>query len=96
VRRPVRQRREQQRCGDLVLAAENRVDRPACLVEDVLGDEGHGVPADEDIRAGPQPLHPAREIDHLGDVREVVQAEGDGVRLEPRELAVELGGGVGL
>ena len=37
-----------------------------------------------------------REFDHLGHVRQVVQAEPDRIRAEPGQLAIQLGPGVGL
>jgi len=76
----------------LALALEDAVDGPAGVLEQLLSGERRAVAADEDERVGPAGTRQLREIDHLGDVRQVVAGERDHVRLpvvdEPEVILV--------
>src|SRR5215467_5804382 len=76
----------------LALALENAIDRASGVLQELLGGEGRAVATDEDERVGPPRAGQLGQVDHLGDVREIVAGEGDDVGLpvvdEPEIIVV--------
>jgi len=52
------------------------------VLQDLVGDERAAVTAGEDEAAGPPCLGELGQVDHLGNVGEVVEREADGVGRE--------------
>ena len=57
-------------------------------LEQLIGDEGPAVASGEDEAARTSALRLLGEVQHLRDVRQVIQREADGVRGEVGELAI--------
>jgi hypothetical protein len=66
------------------------------VLEHLLGDERHAVPAGEHEAPGQHALDPLGEVHDLRHVGQVVEAEPDRLRLEVRHFALELGAPVDL
>ncbi len=82
----VAQRFEHARRGDLALAAHDAVERAGRVLEQLPGDERRAVAAGEDEGLRPPAARGHGQVEHLGDVGQVVQREADRARLEGVQL----------
>src|SRR5271170_101723 len=74
-------RRQQQRHRSFALTFEHAVDGTRAVLDKSVSGEGCAMPADANKDAGEARLRRLGQIDNLGDVRQVVAAEGDDIRL---------------
>src|SRR5690242_1934381 len=82
---------QQPRRDQLTLAADQRVERAGRVLEQLVGDERSAVASCEDEAARTLPLRLLGEVEHLGNICQIVQREADGMRREVGQLAVVVG-----
>ena len=58
--------------------------------ENFVGDEADAVPAAEDERFGKELADELGQVDHLGHVGQIIDAESDGIGLEAVNFALEI------
>src|SRR5262249_303763 len=80
------ERFEHARRGDLALAAHDAVERAAGVLEQLPGDERGAVATGEDEGLRPPAARGHGQVEHLGDVGQVVQREPHCARLEGVQL----------
>lgn len=75
--------------GCLAFAGHDGVDRAVAMDENFVGDEADAVAATEDKRFGKELAYELGQVDHLGDVGQIVDAESQGIGLEAENFALE-------
>src|SRR5262249_24843947 len=78
----VTERLDHTRRGDLALAAHDAIEHATGMLDQLFGDERCAVTAREEERPGPATARGHGQVQHLGDVGQVVQRKADGARLE--------------
>ena len=80
---------EHERDGHLAFAGHDGVDRAVAVGENFVGDEADAVAAAENKRLGKDFADKSGQIDHLGDVGEIIDAESHGIGLKALQFVLE-------